>query len=290
MNEALGAPLSPPPWHVIINAVRAALDEDLGIAGDITTAALVDPDATARAQIAFRDAGVLAGTWTTEATCAQFDLMCAWQADDGDELAAGAVAGELEGSLADMLTAERTILNFLTHLSGVATLTRAFVTAAGPGLVVRDTRKTLPGLRALEKAAVRAGGGVNHRMGLYDAILVKDNHLEALDAAVGEVVEAARAAYPAVFVEVEAETPAAAQAAAAAGADLVLLDNMTPQQAKQAVDAIAGECPAEISGGITLDNVAGFAQTGAEYVAVGAITHSAPSIDIGIDLIESADQ
>lgn len=279
----------PPPWHLVEAAVDAALAEDLGTAGDVTTAALMSARATGLARIAFRADGVLAGTWIGDALCGRFDLMIAWDRSDGDSVTAGATAGEIEGSLADLLTAERTLLNFLGHLSGVATHTRRFVDvlvdAAGAAApLLRDTRKTTPGLRSLEKAAVRCGGGVNHRMGLFDAILVKDNHLAAFDGDMDAVVAAARTTYPGVPIEIEADTTAQAVAAAAAGCDLVLVDNMSPVRVAETVGAIEGRCRIEVSGGVTLANVAEYAVTGVDFVAVGAITHSAPAIDVGLDL------
>jgi len=283
-----------PPWHLVERAVAVALEEDLGLTGDVTTQALVDSGASGLAEIRFRAPGVLAGTWVADALCARFDLMVAWDAVDGDEVAAGEVAGELEGSLADILSAERTLLNFLCHLSGVATATRRFVTAlveAGgeDAPLLRDTRKTTPGLRALEKAAVRAGGGVNHRMGLYDAILVKDNHLVAFGGDMTSVVAEARERYPGVPLEIEADTLEQAVAAAEAGCELVLLDNMSPASVAAVVAAVGGMCALEISGGLTLETVAEYATCGADYVAVGAITHSAPVVDIGLDLVSRTD-
>lgn len=284
-------PVTPPPWHCVDAAVARALEEDLGLAGDVTTAALVPPDAVGLAAFGFRSDGVLAGTWAVEAVCARFDLSCAFEGGDGDVFAAGEVAGHVEGSLADLLTAERTMLNFLCHLSGVATATRVLVEACGDAPVrVRDTRKTTPGLRALEKAAVRAGGGANHRFGLFDAILVKDNHVAALGGDVAEAVRRARAAFPALPVEVEADTAEQALAAAAAGCDLVLLDNMTPAEVRDVVTAFAARgltVPTEVSGGLGVSTVADHAATGVRYLAVGAITHSAPVVDIGLDLLRS---
>lgn len=279
----------PPPWHLVEQAVDAALVEDLGAAGDVTTAALVDPNESGLAAIRFRADGVLAGTWVGDVLCDRFDLMVAWDCGDGDAVLAGATAGEVEGTLADILMAERTLLNFLCHLSGIATHTRSFVNelvaAAGPSApLLRDTRKTTPGLRALEKAAVRCGGGVNHRMGLYDAILVKDNHLAAFAGDMEAIVAAAHSAYPGVPIEIEADTAEQAVAAAQAGCDLVLVDNMTPAQVRDTVAAVAGRCRIEVSGGVTLESAAAYATTGADFVAVGAITHSAPAVDIGLDL------
>jgi nicotinate-nucleotide pyrophosphorylase (carboxylating) len=186
-----------------------------------------------------------------------------------------------------VLTAERTALNFLCHLSGIATLTRRYVEAARPARV-RDTRKTTPGLRALEKAAVRAGGGVNHRGSLSDGILVKDNHLGGLG--VDEAVERARARWPGRTVQVECDTADQVKAALVAGADLVLLDNMAPDQVGVCVALVRAAprpCLVEVSGGVTLDNVAAYAAAGADLVAVGALTHSAPALDIGLDLLET---
>lgn len=279
----------PPPWHHVERAVAAAIEEDVGTAGDVTTAVLVAPTATGLARIVFREDGVLAGTWIGDALCGRFDLMVAWDGSDGDTIAGGATAGEIEGSLADLLTAERTLLNFLGHLCGIATHTRRFVdvlvAAAGPAApLLRDTRKTTPGLRSLEKAAVRCGGGVNHRMGLFDAILVKDNHLAAFEGDMGAVVAAARASFPGVPLEIEADTTVQALAAVEAGCDLVLVDNMSPVEVIETVAAVDGRSRIEVSGGVTLANAPEYAVTGADYVAVGAITHSAPAVDIGLDL------
>ena len=284
-----------PPWAVVEDAVERALAEDLGLAGDVTTRALVDPDALGRGELRFRTAGVLAGTWVADAVSARFDLLVTWDAAEGERVEAGDVAGDVEGNLADLLVAERTLLNFLCRLSGVATLTRAFVDAVdaaweaagrpGNRPRVRDTRKTTPGLRALEKAAVRSGGGANHRMGLFDAVLVKDNHVAALGGDLAAAVALARAHAPAVPIETEADTVAQAAAAAAAGADCVLLDNMSSDDVAAAVAVVAGRCPLEVSGGVTLANVGAYAATGVDYVAVGALTHSAPAVDIGLDLV-----
>lgn len=290
------APVGPPP-PILEDVVARALAEDVGLAGDVTTQALVDPDALGRGELRFRKTGVLAGTWVADAVCAQFDLIVTWDATEGERVTAGDVAGDVEGNLADLLTAERTVLNFLCRLSGIATLTRAFVDAAeaaweaagrpGPRPRIRDTRKTTPTLRALEKAAVRSGGGVNHRMGLFDAVLVKDNHVAALGGDVAAAVSLARAHVPAAPVEIEADTVAQAEAAAAAGADCVLLDNMTPEDVTAAVTAVGGRCPLEVSGGVTLDNVAAYARTGVDFIAVGTLTHSAPAVDVGLDLVTS---
>ena len=280
-----------PPAGAAREAVARALAEDLGPLGDLT-AALLPPGATAVGDLVPRAAGVLAGRLAAAEAFTQVDrsLAVRWHADDGDQVAAGASVGEVTGPLASMLTAERTALNLLGHLSGVATLTRRFVTAAGGRARIRDTRKTTPGLRALEKAAVRAGGGVNHRGSLSDGVLVKDNHLFGLS--VAEAVERANQVWPGRAVQVECDTIEQAKEAVTAGADLVLLDNMTPAQVAACAEVVAaapaagrsGRCLVEVSGGVTLETVAEYAAAGADLISVGAITHSAPVLDIGLDV------
>ena len=188
----------------------------------------------------------------------------------------------VHGPLRSVLTGERSALNFLGHLSGIATLTRAHVDACGGRARIRDTRKTTPGLRSLEKAAVRAGGGANHRGNLSDAILVKDNHLRTCT--IAEAVDRARARWPGVVVEVECDTLDQLAEAKAAGADLALLDNMTPDEVAKAVAIAAGSLPLEVSGRVTLDTVAAYAAAGADLISIGALTHSAPVLDIALDL------
>ncbi len=271
--------------------VAEALAEDLGPLGDITSS-LLPADAVATASLVPRSDGVLAGRAIAAETFAQVDpsLSVEWHAGDGDDLAAGVPFARVQGRLAPILTAERTVLNFLCHLSGIATLTRRYVEAAAPA-VIRDTRKTTPGLRTLEKAAVRAGGGVNHRGSLSDGILVKDNHLAGLRGsnaegrlAVDEVVARARRQWPGRTVQIECDTVDQVKATVVAGADLVLLDNMSPEQVAACVELVAGRCLVEVSGGVTLDTVAAYAAAGADLISVGAITHSAPVLDIGLDL------
>ncbi|HEX2737515.1 MAG TPA: carboxylating nicotinate-nucleotide diphosphorylase, partial [Acidimicrobiia bacterium] len=210
----------------------------------------------------------------------------AWLADDGAELAPGAKVARIEGPLRSVLTGERSALNFLCHLSGVATLTRAFVRAAGETTRIWDTRKTIPGLRALEKAAVRAGGGVNHRATLSDFVLVKDNHLG--DLTITQAVERAHARWPGRLVEVECERLEQVHEALAAGAGMVMLDNMTPDQVSECVVAVRAEhrpgVLVEVSGGVTLDNVAAYAAAGADLISTSVITQSAPALDLGLDL------
>jgi len=195
---------------------------------------------------------------------------------------AGQSVGEVAGSLRAILGAERTALNLLQHCSGIATMTRRYVRAARGKARIRDTRKTLPGLRALEKAAVRAGGGFNHREGLSDAILVKDNHLTHLD--VRQAVDRARARWPGRIVEVECDTLEQVGEAAAARADLLLLDNMDPEQVREAQKIVDGTIPLEVSGRISLETIGVYADAGVDYISVGAITHSAPALDIALDL------
>ena len=276
-----------PPPHLVREAVARALAEDLGVLGDLT-AALIPADTRGGGVLVARAPGVLAGRACATEAWAQLDpaVQLAWRCTDGDDLGAGTVVAEVSGPLRSVLTGERTALNFLCHLSGVATSTRAFVDAAGGGVRILDTRKTLPGLRALEKAAVRAGGGVNHRGSLSDLVLVKDNHRVGL--AVGEAVAAAHAAWPGRGVEVECDDEAQVREAVHAGADLVLLDNFTPEQVAACVPLVRGgprpETPIEVSGGVTIDTVAAYAHAGADLISVGALTQSAPALDLALDL------
>lgn len=274
-----------PPAAAVREAVSRAFAEDLGPLGDLT-AALVPGGACVEARIVARAAGVLAGSACVDEAFAQLDPMVTveWSVADGGALARGTVVAAVSGPLASVLTGERTALNFLCHLSGVATLTRRFVdtaAAARPGTRIWDTRKTLPGLRALEKAAVRAGGGVNHRGSLSDFVLVKDNHLAGLT--ITEAVEAARRRWPARTVEVECDRPEHVAEALAAGCGLVMLDNMMPEQVQDCVALVGGRALVEVSGGVTLDTVAAYAVAGADLVSTSAITQSAPALDLGLD-------
>jgi nicotinate-nucleotide pyrophosphorylase (carboxylating) len=272
-----------PPLTAVRDVVARALAEDLGVLGDLT-ASLVPVAATVTASLVARAPGVLAGRLAATETFAAVDpaIVVRWQVADGDRLEAGQLVGRVSGPLTSVLTAERTALNLLSHLSGVATLTRRFVDAAGLTTRIRDTRKTTPGLRALEKAAVRAGGGVNHRGSLSEGILIKDNHLAgiSIEAAVAE----AKRRWPSQTCEVECDSLDQVKVALAAGADLVLLDNMDPSEVAAAVGLVAGRIPVEVSGGLSLETVAAFASAGADLIAVGAVTHSAPALDIGLDL------
>jgi nicotinate-nucleotide pyrophosphorylase (carboxylating) len=272
-----------PPMPAVREAVARALAEDLGALGDLT-ASLLTLEVHGVADLVPRTEGILAGRRCASEAFAQVDasMRVTWLADDGDEVAAAESIARVEGPLDAILTAERTALNFLGHLSGIATETHRYVRAAKGRARIRDTRKTTPGLRALEKAAVRAGGGVNHRGNLSDGILVKDNHLAGLS--ISDAVRRAHLHWPGRDVEVECDTPTQVEEAIDAGADLVLLDNMSIEQVAECVQLVAGRALVEVSGGVDIDNVGGYADTGADLISVGAITHSAPVLDIGLDI------
>ena len=274
-----------PPQTAVHDAVTRALAEDLEPLGDVTSA-LLPAGARATARVVARAAGVLAGSACGIETFRQVDpsLSVDWRLADGTPMAPGDVIAEVAGAYPSILVAERTALNFLGHLSGIATLTARFVAAASP-LRVWDTRKTTPGLRALEKAAVRAGGGHNHRGNLSEWVLLKDNHLALLP--IADAVKRAREQWPGRTVQVEADTLEQLEEAIAAGADIVLLDNMTPDQVRACVGC-RGAAPSpllEISGGVTLENLPAYATTGADLVSSGALTHSAPSLDLALDIV-----
>jgi nicotinate-nucleotide pyrophosphorylase (carboxylating) len=275
------------PVHVVRALVASALAEDLGPLGDLT-AALVPADARATVDVVARAEGVLAGTACATEVFAQLDpaVRVQWLLDDGDAVAAGTKVGEVSGPLRSVLTGERSALNFLCHLSGVASLTRHFVERAGPTARVWDTRKTLPGLRAVEKAAVRAGGGVNHRGSLSELVLVKDNHLAGLG--ITEAVRRAHARWPGRTVEVECDRAEQVQEAIAAGASMVLLDNMTPDAVRACVSLARTTAPVgflvEVSGRVTLDTVRSYADAGADLISTSVITQSAPALDLAFDL------
>lgn len=270
--------------------VRAALAEDFRYGPDITTAATTAPGAVATAEVAARQPGVLAGL---PVVLAVLDAAGAPPeaasplAADGDRIAAGDAVLRLRVGLRELLGAERTLLNLLTHLSGIATATRAWVDAvAGTGAVIRDTRKTLPGLRLLEKYAVRCGGGANHRLGLGDAALIKDNHVAAAGGIAG-AIRAVRAAAPGLPLEAECDNLDQVGEALAEGASLILLDNMGTSDLRAAV-ALARQHPGvrlEASGGLRLANAREVAATGVDFLAVGSLTHSSPALDLGLDLL-----
>jgi nicotinate-nucleotide pyrophosphorylase (carboxylating) len=264
--------------------ITNTLAEDLGAAGDITSAAVIPPDARFTGVMATREAVVVAGLELAEAVFGRLDPACdvVRLVEDGVAAAAGAALLRVSGSARALLAAERTALNIVQHLSGVATLTRRYVEAlAGTGAVLLDTRKTLPGLRALEKYATRMGGAENHRMGVFDAAMIKDNHV-AVAGSVGEAVaRAAAAGIARIIVEVDALEQI--EPALAAGATHLLLDNMAPEVLREAVALVAGRVPTEASGGVTLETIRAMAETGVTYVSVGRITQSAPAVDIGLD-------
>jgi nicotinate-nucleotide pyrophosphorylase (carboxylating) len=279
------AKLALPPL-LVERAVAAALAEDLGQAGDITSDSIVPPDLVSEARIVARKPGVIAGLALAEASFKALDPDCSFerQVEDGDRVAAGASLARVQGRTRALLTAERVALNFLGHLSGIATLTASYVAAVeGTKARIVCTRKTTPGLRALEKYAVRSGGGINHRFGLYDAVLVKDNHI----AAAGGIVTALERLFAEnrhlVKVEVEVETIAELEQALRFPIDAVLLDNMDLATLKQAVTVAGGRVLTEASGGATIETVRKIAETGVDLISVGALTHSAPRLDLALD-------
>jgi len=262
--------------------VRAWLAEDLG-AGDLTSEAVVAEGATAKAAILVKEPGVVCGLELVRSVFAELDPGFTTEAlaADGDEVE-GQVA-QLDGDARALLAGERLALNLLGRLSGIATLTRRYVDAVeGTGATILDTRKTTPGLRALEKYAVRCGGGTNHRLGLDDGILIKDNHLR-LAGSLGEAVS--NAAATGVSVEVECETLDQVAEAVQAGADMILLDNMSPAQLSEAVALVDGRAKLEASGGVNLDTVRAIAETGVDFISVGALTHSARALDVSLELL-----
>jgi nicotinate-nucleotide pyrophosphorylase (carboxylating) len=266
------------------DVVRRALAEDLG-SGDVTTEATVSPDQRARGVFLIKEDCVLAGLDIALETFAQVDrsVTASSSRRDGDRCPAGAVVAELVGSARSLLIGERTALNFLQRLSGIATRTRQYVDAAAGRLIVLDTRKTTPTLRALEKYAVRAGGGTNHRFGLFDAVLIKDNHVR-LAGGVKAAVRRARSYRPDLQVELEAQRLDEVDEALEAGVEIVLADNMSNDEILETVRRARGRARVEVSGGVTLDRMAALATTGADYVSAGALTHSAPAIDISFEL------
>lgn len=277
---------APLPAHLVDAAVRAALAEDLGAAGDITSRACIPADAGARAAIVARRPGTIAGVDLAAAAFRLADpaIKVAVKNGDGSRVVKGDVILAVDGPTHGVLAAERVALNFLGHLSGVATATAALVEAVkGTGANIVCTRKTTPGLRAFEKFAVRCGGGHNHRFGLYDAVMIKDNHI----AAAGSVAKALKAAKESVGhmvkIEVEVEDLAGLDEALAGGADIVMLDNMPLAEMKRAVAITAGRAVLEASGNVTLDSVRAIAETGVDIISSGWITHSAPSLDLGLD-------
>jgi nicotinate-nucleotide pyrophosphorylase (carboxylating) len=281
--------IPPLPGIILDPIVRLALAEDLGRAGDLTTDATIPAGAQMRAVIAARKPGVIAGLDAAEYALRLIDtdVSFALKMQDGAALAPGDVIAELKGSARSILIAERTMLNFLGRLSGVASLTRQYVDAvAHTKTRIVCTRKTTPGHRALEKRAVRCGGGTSHRYGLDDAILIKDNHIAACNGSVADAIERAKAyAGHLRMVEVEVDTLAQLEIALAHAPHAILLDNMSLADLSAAVKLTGGRVPLEASGGVTLSSVAAIAETGVDFISSGALTHSAPNLDLGLDVV-----
>ena len=274
-------PLDPSLYREI---VRRALAEDMRW-GDVTTDAVVSSDQRAIGEVVIKSAGVLAGVDVALEAFRQLDphAEVAQLREDGDRCEAGETVVRVTGFASALLTAERTALNFLQRMSGTATLTRRFVDATRGRATILDTRKTTPTLRVLQKYAVRAGGGVNHRLALDDGLLVKDNHIR-LVGSIRVAIDRVRQADHAMPVEVEAQSLDEAAAAAEAGVDIILLDNLSTSAVRDAVQLVAGRAKVEVSGGVTLDRVAELATTGVEFISVGALTHSAPAVDFSFEM------
>ncbi|HTQ14949.1 MAG TPA: carboxylating nicotinate-nucleotide diphosphorylase [Rhizomicrobium sp.] len=284
---SLALPFTRPPHALLIEpVVRRALEEDLGRAGDLTSDLILPADEKAKVKLAARKTGTVAGLIAAECAFRLVDpsLKFAVKAPDGTRAKKGEVLATIEGHVRSILTAERVALNFAGRLSGVATATRALVDAAkGTKARIVCTRKTTPGLRVLEKYAVRCGGGYNHRFGLDDAVLVKDNHIAAAGSLRAAIERVRAGAGHMVRIEIEADTLEQLEEALALGVDTVLLDNMSPAKLRRAVKMTAGRAVLEASGNVTLATVRGIAQTGVDYISSGAITHSAPNLDLGLD-------
>lgn len=281
--------IPPLPGIILDPIVRLALAEDLGRAGDLTTDATIPAGTQMRAVIAARKTGVIAGLDAAEYALRLIDtdVSFALKKQDGAAIVPGDVIAELKGSARSILIAERTMLNFLGRLSGVASLTRQYVDAvAHTKARIVCTRKTTPGHRALEKRAVRCGGGTSHRYGLDDAILIKDNHIAACNGSVADAIERAKAyAGHLRMVEVEVDTLAQLEIALAHAPHAILLDNMSLADLRAAVKLTVGRVPLEASGGVTLSSVAAIAETGVDFISSGALTHSAPNLDLGLDVV-----
>ena len=281
MKSVPFGPLDPGTYREIVRRARA---EDLGW-GDITTEATVDPALRARGEIVAKCDCVIAGLDIAAEAFRQLDPAAVFTVNkaDGTRCAHGDIVAEVRGSAAAMLTAERTALNLLQRLSGIASLTRRFFDSAADRITILDTRKTTPTLRALEKYAVRAGGGTNHRSGLDDGILIKDNHIR-LAGGVEKALKRMKAARHEMAIEIEAQSLEQVDQALAVGADIILLDNLSTPELHEAVRRIARRAKVEVSGGVTLERIPELASTGADYVSVGALTHSAPAADLSFEL------
>jgi nicotinate-nucleotide pyrophosphorylase (carboxylating) len=285
--ESAAMELADLPQFDLSEFVRRVLAEDLGKGGDVTSKATIDPHARFTAEMNCREPIVVAGLDIAIAFFRAMDREVRVErlARDGDAMATGSVLLRLEGNARGMLAAERSALNTLQHLSGIATMTRRYVEAiAGTGATLLDTRKTIPGLRLLEKYAARMGGAENHRMRLDDGLLIKDNHV-GVAGGVAEAVSAAKEYGSGLAIQVEVDRVEQIEPALAAGADRLLLDNMKPDKLREAVKLVAGRVPLEASGGVNLDTIRAIAETGVDYISVGRITQSAPAVDIGLDYV-----
>lgn len=272
------------PEYLVKRLIRSALEEDIG-AGDVTTAAVLTGAETGTVRAVAKAEMVLAGIDIFRRTflLVDQDVRFTGSLEDGREIRSGEMIAELSGRLAGILAAERTALNFLQRMSGIATMTRRYVTAVtGTGARILDTRKTAPGLRVLDKYAVRVGGGLNHRFALHDGVLIKDNHITAAGGITTVIGRARRKIPHTLKIEVEVRNIAEVKEALAAGADAIMLDNMTPEAMGQAVRLIGGRVPVEASGNVTLANVRQIAETGVDYISVGALTHSVSAADISL--------
>ena len=278
MSEALDK-------DVYLPLVRSALAEDVG-SGDVTTMALIAQGSFASGVIVAKEPLVVAGVDLAIASFRELEKSIDFSVEvlDGQDGDFFQPLIRIHGPARALLTAERTALNFVQRLSGIATLTAKFVQqVSGTNTKILDTRKTVPGWRVLEKYAVACGGGINHRFGLYDQVMIKDNHLVAVGGNIKKAVKCARENYPKLKIEVEADTVEQAKTAAEAGADIILLDNMSCEELIQSIELISGRSKTEASGGITMDTVREIAETGVDYISIGALTHSAPAVDIGFD-------
>ena len=268
----------------VASIVRSALAEDVG-SGDVTSQSILDPDQRLRGRVVAKAEGVVAGLTVAAEVFAQVNSDIAWTplVGDGAPVRAGDMVARIDGPAVGILTGERTALNFLQRMSGIATMTRAFVDRVqGTGATILDTRKTAPGLRVLDKMAVRAGGGGNHRMGLFDMVLIKDNHLDACGSIAEAVARVRRRVGDALPIEVECRTAADVQACLPLALDRLLLDNMSVEDVRACVVLAAGAVPLEVSGNVTLDNVLAYAGTGVAFISVGALTHSVRALDLSL--------
>lgn len=278
-------------WTRINTLIALALEEDLGGVGDVTTLSVIPADLRVTAKLVTRETCVVAGLPVAEAVfkTVNKNIIFTYRLNDGDHAAKGAILAEITGPAAGLLTAERTALNFIQRLCGVATTAAKYAAAVGDSAtVILDTRKTTPGWRNLEKYAVAVGGAVNHRIGLYDRVMIKDNHRELAGlegpGGITRSVDKARAAYPDLEIEVEADTLEEVKEALASGAEYILLDNMTDAEMAEAVKLNAGKARLEASGGITLERIPAVSRIGVDFISVGALTHSVRAIDISLDI------